>query len=225
MMTFRGIHMSQSERLAKIQSLLRNKGFVRLEELKSRLQVSRATIMRDFELLRDRLGAPILYDKETNSYRLMNYSDPSVYWEYEFPGMWLNPEEGYAVLTLYNVMRKLDPGFLRNLVHPLVRPIKRMLGAKNFPVQGLDKKIDIDLRGFLSDLKINLQPVFAALSHDEEVTLSWRNPDGQEQCAIGHINKLRLTNHGWEIGFTAKDDPAFTITLNDILACKTDTTK
>ncbi|MDE1947624.1 MAG: DeoR family transcriptional regulator, partial [Burkholderiales bacterium] len=42
----------------KIESLIRQRGSVSLEALMQELEVSRATLKRDLEYLRSRLGAP-----------------------------------------------------------------------------------------------------------------------------------------------------------------------
>eukprot|EP01036_Dinobryon_divergens_P011097 gene11097-14910_t len=49
--------------------LIRSRGGVSFEALQEELEVSRATLKRDLQYLRDRLGAPIVYDREANGYR------------------------------------------------------------------------------------------------------------------------------------------------------------
>ena len=56
--------------------------------------VTRSTVTRDFEYLRDFLGAPIVYDREANGH----HYDPQAE-AFELPGFWLNQSELYALLA------------------------------------------------------------------------------------------------------------------------------
>ena len=61
--------MSINERLYQIDQLLNDRKAVSFQELLGRLEVSPATLKRDLAYMRDRLNAPIIYDKELNGYR------------------------------------------------------------------------------------------------------------------------------------------------------------
>ncbi len=56
--------MDRTERFYKIDRLLRHNRVVSLETFLDELSVSRATFKRDLEYLRDRLNAPIEYDRD-----------------------------------------------------------------------------------------------------------------------------------------------------------------
>jgi predicted DNA-binding transcriptional regulator YafY len=60
--------MSQFERIACIDRLLREQGSVRTAEVAERFEVSARQIKRDIEYLRDRLDAPIVYRRAENAY-------------------------------------------------------------------------------------------------------------------------------------------------------------
>ena len=62
--------MANTERLYKIERLIRVRGVVSFQVLRDELEVSPATLKRDLEYLRSRLGAPIEYDRDANGYRL-----------------------------------------------------------------------------------------------------------------------------------------------------------
>lgn len=215
--------MSQSERLGRIHTALRENGFVRLEQLQKTFEVSRTTIMRDFELIRDRLGAPLIYDRGTKSYRLMAHREfnSNLGTQFEFPGMWLTPEEAYAVLTLYNVLRRIDPGVLHGVLSPLTRPVKRMLGAQNFPMRGFDKSIDIDLPGFSLAFKTKLTMLFSGLGTRNQLQLTWKDEDGASHSKRGTVDRLRLGTTGWTVIFTIDQTHGMTIPLTSIERCET----
>lgn len=61
--------MSMMERLYQIDQILATRAFVSKDELMDRLGVSLATLKRDIAYLRDRLNAPILFDRDLGGYR------------------------------------------------------------------------------------------------------------------------------------------------------------
>lgn len=56
--------MNQTERFYKIDQMLNDRGVVAFQTLMVDLEVSRATLKRDLAYLRDRLNAPIIFDRE-----------------------------------------------------------------------------------------------------------------------------------------------------------------
>ena len=61
--------MDRTERFYKIELLIRNRGGVSFKTLREALEVSPATLKRDLQYLRDRLDAPIVYDRGDDVYR------------------------------------------------------------------------------------------------------------------------------------------------------------
>jgi hypothetical protein len=55
--------MTKTARVYKIETLIRNRGHVSFRALLDELEVSPATLKRDLDYLKDRLGAPIQYDR------------------------------------------------------------------------------------------------------------------------------------------------------------------
>ena len=60
--------MERTERFYKIDRLLRDNRSVSLERFLEVLSVSKATFKRDIEYMRDRLSAPIIWDRELRGY-------------------------------------------------------------------------------------------------------------------------------------------------------------
>ena len=71
--------MDRTERFYKIDRLLRQNRVVSLETFLDELSVSRATFKRDLEYLRDRLNAPIEYDRDLGGYALTTSSQKIPY--------------------------------------------------------------------------------------------------------------------------------------------------
>lgn len=209
--------MSQAERISRIHFLLRAKEVVSLQEMKNTFEVSRATLMRDIELMRDRLGAPVVYDAGKKGYRLDPQARSGERVD-ELPGLWLTAKEGYAFLTMFNVLRAIDPGFLMYFLGPMRSTLKRLLSALDFTMWRLDEKVVIDLPDFLAAQRYDLGPVFSALVKDDVIRLTWRT-DAQEREADCRVCRLTLQHQGWLLTIVPLGDQAINVRLADILHC------
>lgn len=211
--------MSQTERIGRIRAILKEKGYFRVNDIRKIFEVSRITVMRDIAYMRDRLGTPLTYEPVTNVYRLSTLEDMTREPE-EFPGLWLSPDEAYAVLTLFNIMSKFVPGFIRSLITPLRIPLKRMLGTKDFRMYGLDQKIDIDLPRLLGHRNIDLNHIYSALLECTQVSLTWLDETGAEVRKTGLVTKLSLSTSGWAFHFRFDHREPTSIPSSNILECE-----
>lgn len=196
--------MSQAERISRIHFLLQLNGQVTVAELKSEFEVSRSTVMRDIEFMRDRLFAPIQYDASANAYIYSDWSStagPRDETTFRIPGMWIGANEAYAMLTVINVMSKIDPGLLMPFVRPLRRVLKNILGERCFPMKGFHKKVGIDLPNLRSGNTAVVERLFAALVDEVQATLKWQDPKDEIRCETASIQRLVLGVNGWVVEF------------------------
>jgi predicted DNA-binding transcriptional regulator YafY len=121
--------VAKAERLYKIERLIRLRGHVSFQGLLDELQVSRATLKRDLEYLRSRLGAPIDYDRHLNGYR---FAQDSRQRRHELPGLWFDERELYSLLMAHQLLSGLDAdgSFSRHL-QPLLERIHQLLGSSD----------------------------------------------------------------------------------------------
>jgi predicted DNA-binding transcriptional regulator YafY len=80
------------------------------------LEVSPATFKRDLDYLRDRMGIPIIWDRELRGYRIERDSPDG---DTELPGLWFSADEIYALITADYFLERLQPGLLSPLIQPL----------------------------------------------------------------------------------------------------------
>jgi len=122
--------MSQMERIFVIHRMLGRNRPVPLQQLMEELEVSRPTIKRDLQYMRDRLGAPILYDRERNGYIYSETGDEAGgASRYQLPGVWLTSEEMHALLLMRELLEQLDSRVLADALSPAVRKIEALLGS------------------------------------------------------------------------------------------------
>lgn len=135
--------MSINERIYRIDQLLNDRKTVSFQELLDRLEVSPATLKRDLAYMRDRLNAPIVYDKEQNGYRFETNAE-----NYALPGLWFSPEEIYALLTMQHLLSNLDSdGLLSKHIKPLQSRLLAMLEDSDGSFEEIQKRVKIEKMG------------------------------------------------------------------------------
>ncbi len=133
--------MDRTERFYKIELLIRNRGQVSFEALRRELEVSRATLWRDLQYLRERLDAPIVYDRADNAYRFGGDSRAKAH---ELPGLWFSDKEILALLTMHQLIQGLEAeGVLGRHLQPLLDKLHGMLGADDVAARELMQRVHI----------------------------------------------------------------------------------
>jgi predicted DNA-binding transcriptional regulator YafY len=117
--------MTRTERLYRIDQLLRNRRAIARHELIEALECSQATLTRDIEYLRSQLNAPIVFDKELGAYRLIADGNAPAY---ALPGLWLNDTEIHALLAIEHLLESIQPGLLGPHIAPLRKRLEALLG-------------------------------------------------------------------------------------------------
>jgi predicted DNA-binding transcriptional regulator YafY len=121
--------MDRTERLYRIERLIRHRGHASFAQLMDALEVSRATLWRDIEYLRSRLGAPLEYDRFVNGYRFVAPQGADRAQAHELPGLWFSERELYALLMAHQLLGELDgEGLLGRHLQPLLDRIHGLLG-------------------------------------------------------------------------------------------------
>jgi len=100
--------------------------------------VSWATLKRDLAYMRDRLNAPIEFDRDAGGYR---FCAPSVGQKYELPGLWFNADETYALLTTHQLLCDLEPGLLAPHVAPLLARLEAIIGQEHLNFSQISNRI------------------------------------------------------------------------------------
>lgn len=133
--------MTKTARVYKIEMLIRNRGHVSFQTLLDELEISAATLKRDLEYLKDRLGAPIVYDRFLNGYK---FGEEYRGQKHELPGLWFNERELYSLLMAHQLLSELDSdGVISRHLQPLLDRIYQMLGSDESDAKSLLKRVRI----------------------------------------------------------------------------------
>ncbi|MCA6214961.1 transcriptional regulator [Ideonella sp. B7] len=135
--------MNRTERFYRIELLIKSRGGVNFETLMDELEVSRATLKRDLQYLRDRMDAPIVYDRFDNLYK---FEGEAALGEtaHQLPGVWFSESEILALLTMHQLIAGLDEGgVLGRHLQPLLDKLNGMLGTTASESKELMKRVKI----------------------------------------------------------------------------------
>lgn len=114
--------MDRLERIHMIDQLLTGNRAVSTSRLCEKLSVSLATLKRDLEYMKDRLNAPIIWDREAEGYRFDRAA--LVGPKYELPGLWFNDSEMHALLATQQLLEDIQPGLLGHTSNRCIRSLK-----------------------------------------------------------------------------------------------------
>jgi predicted DNA-binding transcriptional regulator YafY len=181
--------MNATERLYKIDNLLRSRVSVPLEVFLEELGVSRATFKRDLETMRDRMNAPIVYDRDLRGYRFE--SAPQAGPKYELPGLWFSPTEALALLTMYQLLEGLQPSLLGAHVKPMLSRIRALLSTGDRELEEVRKRIRIINLGARRFEPRNFEMVAAAVLERRRLFVIYYNK-GRDESSQRVVSPQRL---------------------------------
>jgi predicted DNA-binding transcriptional regulator YafY len=165
--------MSDSARLYAYKALFEAKRLVTRADMMEVAEVSLATFKRDIAKLRDQMGMPILFDKDRAGYYL-----DSNHLSTEMPGLWFNPEELVALLTIQRLIEQLEPGLVGLKLRPLQKKLTDLLEAKGLGEAEIAKRVRMTFAG-----KRQLE-----LKAFERVALATIS---RKQVKVTHLNRER----------------------------------
>jgi predicted DNA-binding transcriptional regulator YafY len=184
--------MSINERVYQIDNLLHERRSITFQELLSRLEVSPATLKRDLAYMRDRLNAPIIFDKDLSGYRL---DEQGVGAQYELPGLWFTAEEIYALLTMQHLLSNLDTGgLLGPHIKPLLSRLTVLLGNTDDAVDQVQKRIKVESMGARQVHLELFQVVASALVRRKRLIIEYHSR-GSDETSTRELSPQRLMHY------------------------------
>lgn len=183
--------MSLYDRIHLIDQMLSGRKFVPFIELQERLEISRATLKRDLAFMRDRLNAPIIFDRELGGYRFDKASQLPGH-QYELPGLWFSAEEIHALLTMQHLLANLDTGgLLGPHIKPLLSRLTAIIGANENELTEVQKRIKIESVGARHFHLDQFQAVGSALLRRKRIMIDY-HARGTDEATRREVSPQRL---------------------------------
>ncbi|MDP2817920.1 MAG: YafY family protein [Polaromonas sp.] len=186
--------MDRTERFYKIEKLLRQHKIVSFAALQAALEVSRATLKRDLDYLRNRLNAPIEWSRAAGGYRFTAPADPASA-AHELPGLWFSSTEIHALLTMQHLLSNLDAGgLLTHHVAPLMNRLNALLGGAETEAVQVRHRVRIIGLAQRSVQPQHFQRVGTALVQRKRLALTY-TARGTGQATEREVSPLRLVHY------------------------------
>lgn len=184
--------MDRIERFYKIDNLLQSRRATPLSVMMEELEVSRATIKRDLEYLRDRLCAPIIWDRGLRGYRYDSSTDENE--RFALPGLWFNASEAHALLTMDAMLSQLQPGLLGPHIEPLRTRIRLLMETGDHSAAEVVKRIRILSMATRSFESKHFEVIASALLNRQRLLITHYNRRSDEHHQR-EVSPQRLINY------------------------------
>ena len=116
--------MDKFDRIFQLHAILVSRRTpIALEDLLARLECSKPTLYRAIAVLKDRLHAPVEFDRETGGFRYATEKGVSVF---ELPGLWFTPAELQALAVMQRLLKDAAGGLLGEHLGPLSKRLDEL---------------------------------------------------------------------------------------------------
>lgn len=167
------------ERMTKIVRFIRKRGSASMSFLKEELEVSEASVKRDLEFLRDRMGCPLEWDRTMRGYVIRDERADGG--KFELPGVWFDSSEVLALLTMLHLVEGVQPGLLEDQMGPLKSRLRDMLAEGTKSTRSLERKLRVIHFAPRKVEPKNFQVVAGALVDGKQLELMYWNRDRKEK--------------------------------------------
>jgi predicted DNA-binding transcriptional regulator YafY len=190
--------MDRTERFYKIDNLLHVNAVVPITRFLRELEVSRATFKRDIEYMRDRLNAPIEWDRGDGGYR---YASGVAGKQQSLPGLWFNASEAYALLMMQALLSEMQPGLLGPHIAPLKARLRAVIESGKHPAGDVESRVKLLNVAARPVTDKNFEVVAAALLGRQRLQILYYSRVRNES-SIREVSPQLLIHHrgNWYLG-------------------------
>lgn len=158
------------------------------------LEVSRATLNRDIQRLRDRYNMPLKFHRDLGGWQLQGRADNEAR-QYELPGLWFSAEEVHALLTMQHLLANLDAGgLLAAQIDPLAKRLSQLLGTGIPPKADIARRIRVQTVGARRMNVPHFQAVGSGLLRRQRLQIEYQNRS-RNDMAQREVSPQRLVHY------------------------------
>ena len=186
--------MGNTERIYKIDHILAERTCVPRKTLEAYLGVSWATLKRDLAYMKDRLNAPVVFDRELGGYRF-DRNEKRAGPKYELPGLWFSAEEIHALLTMQHLLSRLDRGgLLGPHVKPMLARLTGLLGTAEDTAEEVRRRVKVAALGAREFHLHQFQAVGSALLRRKRLAIRY-HARGTDETTERAVSPQRLIHY------------------------------
>ncbi len=159
------------------------------DALMDELGVSRSTLTRLIADLRDKLGAPVLCDRERGGYRYHTADG-----RHHLPGLWFTSQELHALITLNQLLQTIQPGLLDSALAPIRARLESLLETEHLGSGEAHQRIRIlAMAARARDMK-HFQTVAGAVLQRKRLAIDYYNRE-RDETGSREISPQRLVHY------------------------------
>ena len=154
-----------------------------------RLELPRSTLTRLIADLSDKLGAPLVFDREPGGYRYDTADG-----RHHLPGLWFSSEELAALITLNQLLQNLQPGLLDEHLAPLRSRVEQILATEHLGSGEAHQRIRIlAMASRARDMK-HFQAVAGAVLQRKRLVIHYYNRE-RDELTVREVSPQRLAHY------------------------------
>lgn len=155
------------ERLSWFDRRIRANRYPNSHHLAERFEISVRTAKRVIEFMKDRVGAPLVYDRSLRGYV---YSDES----FRLPRIPVSQEELLAILIARRLLSGSAGGFISEAIHRFGEKLMAETGIGGPKLRRLQERFSASWHGHSPVSAVVFQPVYSALMENRLLRLGYR---------------------------------------------------
>ena len=175
----------RNDRLYQLKDLLLSRPGIGMQDLIHELEVTKATVKRDIEALRDRFDTPIVYDRFHGGYFIHTVQEDTsrrAVKRSELPGLWFSSDEAFALLAAQQLLASIEPGILGSKLKPLTDKLNRLLESNGHSIDTVNSRVKVTQAGKRRMVIESFQTVARATLERKRLLLTHFNrQDGKSQ--------------------------------------------
>lgn len=148
--------------------------FPNAKTLADYFEISQKQAQRDIEFIKDRLGAPLIYDSSRKGYLYENQS-------FEMPPIWISENELVALSLAAKLSATVPDISLKQSIKNLLNKIFKNYTAEKISLESLTTKVSVkNIEYYKTDAEI-FQKIVVSLFKQEAVDITYYSPHKKEQ--------------------------------------------
>lgn len=180
--------MAQVDRIYELIEIFQhNRYALTKEKLASQIGCSVPTVKRYIAKLRDMYGFPLRYDFKYQGYVIDSTDEGAI----QLPGLWFNVSELHSLLTIHELIDKLDPSLLKAELLPLRSRIEKILANRGIKTKELAKRFSFIGVGIRLCCPLSFRIVATANMERKRLKLRYHSR-GDDKVSTRNVSPQRL---------------------------------
>ncbi len=148
--------------------------FPNSKTLAIKFEISQKQAQRDVEFIRDRLNAPLIYDKKRRGYYYESEN-------YELPPLWLKEDDLISLIISYNLTKSIPDKHIKKSLYNIIQSIINKNSNKRINISDFLSKVSVKHIEYYRIDESIFQKVIQSLYYDQNLKIEYYSPHKKEK--------------------------------------------